>query len=199
MAFESTKAAVKQRKLVANTKAEFAKELEIDFKIDKLLSSNSVSRILSKEIQDGSVIITGKTKIDIVALENNQIKTSVQEIEWNKKVDVAVIGEVSILINETNVAFDLIEKPVAKVELLLDIYAEGLDIIPSIKVDNEDIVVKKQDTNIVNIVGSAFNSFTITHEIEQNAGVEVVSKKANIFLSNVILTLPGAYTKGSRM
>ncbi len=185
MAFESTKAAIKQNKLVASTKVEVLKELDMEFKVDKILSTNYVSRVLSKELQEGKLFITGKTKVDVIAMENGEIKFTMQDVEWSKSVDLTMLGDPIVKICNTVVTFELFERPIVKIDLDIDIKSEILDIIPSIKVDNPEIMLKQQESNVVSVVGNVSNSFTLSQEFEENESFEIFAKRARIDRINV--------------
>ena len=196
MAFESTKATLKQNKLFTSTKVEVVKEVDVDFNIDKILSVKAMSRVLSKECNDGLVKIVGKTKIDLITLVGNEIKTVFQDVEWTKNVEASLIGEPVIIIKEEMVGFELLEKPLVKIDVNLDVYGAVMDVMPSINIDDDSIVLKEQNNTIQSIVGNVFNTFTLTQEFEEVTSYEILSKEAKINKTNVVCGVDAYIVEG---
>lgn len=184
MAFESTKATIKQTKFLTKAKIEFEKEIEFDYDRKNILSINQYSRILNKQVNDGVLHVSGKTKVDISLIVDNEAKNVLKEIEWDKDLDLSTMD--NIIVDIVDDAFvSLTDENIVKGYVNLCVESEVVNVIPSVVVENSDIIFKEQEQALVSCVGFVNNSFTLTQELEGKFNISVLSKSAKLDLVKV--------------
>ena len=175
MAFESTKATIKQNKLVATTIVEFTKDLGEE-KIDNILSVSGKSRVLRKEIND-KLTIYGKTKLDVNYVENGELKNGLYDMEFSKVVDKDLTGDELVLIKETRTS--VVNKEI-RVAVTIELFGENINIIPELKLDDANLFVRTEESEVANASGIQLGEFNLTNEYEEQGMYSVIDKRAEI-------------------